>query len=308
MPATSYNFVIEQGSDFKVSFQYLDEAGNNIDLTNWCVVLQWKTNNDDVYVFSNRNNTTNYSLTADATGRIVLQIPSRTTLLYDFDSAVYDLDLQETTEQYFNSGLRTYRLVTGGVGIVKRNLPINIQACSSFQDNSNTLEESCNIICNQSDIYSVSYSGDYLGILDNTTVSGVVNVNDPRTIENVEVIIEGLTHSSPQDLSFLLAPPSGNKILLSANNKIGNYRDNFTFGFSNRAPVGSYLNSINNGGICNILDKTNIVKYNNETLTGSINHLINYSVNGNWALIVRDSDIGGSGSINSWKLIITYNQ
>lgn len=307
MPATSYNFAIEQGSDFKISFQYLDEAGNTIDLSNWCVVLQWKTNEDDLYVFSNRNNSNDYSLVADNTGRITLQIPSKTTLLYDFNSAVYDLDLQETTEQYFNSGLKTYRLVTGSISIVKRNIPINISACQSFQGVTNSSEDSCDMICYQSDLYAVTYNGSGINITDNSTVSGVINVNDNRTIENIEVIINELNHSSPQDLSFLLAPPSGNKILLSANNKISNYRSNFSFGFSNKAPVGAYLNSVNNGGICNILDKTSVVKYNNETLNSSVNHLLGYSVNGNWALIIRDSDIGTSGSISGWNLVITYN-
>lgn len=307
MPATAYPLVIEQGSDYKISFQYLDEAGNNLDLTNWCVILQWKTNSDELYVFSNKSNSDNYNLTADSTGKIVLQIPSKTTLLYDFDSAVYDLDLQETTEQYLNSGLKTYRLVTGSVSIIKRNIPINLQACSSFLTNTNSLEDSCNMICNQSDPYSVSYNGSSLNIVDNSVVSGVVNVNDNRTIENVEIIINGLKHASPQDLSFLLAPPSGNKILLSSNNKISNYSNGFSFGFSNKASPGVFLSSVNNGGICNILDKTNLTKYNNETLLSSINHLIGYSVNGNWGLIIRDSDVGVSGSIDGWNLVITYN-
>lgn len=309
MAATVHNFNIEQGSDFKITFQYLDEAGNTIDLTNWCIVLQWQTNNNDLYVFSNRNNTNNYSLTGDNAGKIVLQIPARTTISYNFDSAVYDLDLQETTEQYFNSGLKTYRLVTGAIGIIKRNIPANIQACAeSFQSSGDAgLSESCNMICNQSDIYSVTYIGSGINIIDNSIASGIVNVYDSRPIENVEVIIEGLNHASPQDLSFLLAPPSGNKILLSANNKIKNYRNNFNFGFSNKAPSGLYLNEVVNGGICNILDKTNMIKYNNENLTASIDHLISYSVNGDWSLIVRDNDIGTSGSIVGWKLIITYN-
>lgn len=307
MAATAHSFVIEQGSDFKITFQYIDESGNNIDLTNWCVVLQWKTNQEELYVFSNKSNSNDYSLTADSTGKIILQIPARTTLLYDFDNAVYDLDLQETTEQYFNSGLQTYRLVTGNIGIIKRNIPVNLQACSETFQNPNDLEDSCNIICSQSDIYSVTYDGSAINIIDNGVVSGVINVNDNRTIENVEVIISNLNHASPQDLTLLLAPPSGNKILLSANNKIKNYRSNFTFGFSNKALPNLYLNEVNNGGICNIQNKTGIVKYNNENLTASIDHLIGYSINGNWSLIVRDSDIGASGSIGSWKLIITYN-
>lgn len=307
MAATAYNFPIEQGSDFKITFQYLDEAGNNIDLSNWCVVLQWKTDQDDLYVFTNKNNTSDYNLTADNTGKIVLQIPAKTTLLYDFNNAIYDLDLQETTEQYFNSGLQTYRLVTGAVGIIKRNIPVNPQACAQSSQNTNGLDESCSMICSQSDIYSVTYNGSSINIPDNSSITDTISVYDERNIENVEVVINGLNHSSPQDLIFILSPPVGDKILLSANNKIKNYNNNFTFGFSNKAAVGLYLNEVNNGGVCNILDKTDIVNYNNENLLSSIDSLVGYSASGDWSLIIKDTDIGASGSIEGWKLIVTYN-
>ena len=309
MAATNHSFSIEQGSAFQITFQYLDEAGNNIDLTNWCVLLQWKTNNDDVYVFSNRNTSDNYSLTSDSSGRIVFQLPAKTTNLYSFDSALYDLDIQEPNEQYANSGLKTYRLVTGNILIIKRNVNANLADCANLNVNSdNDLLASCSTQCSQSDLYSITYDGSYIGIQDNSSSSGIVTTSDTRSIENIEVIINGLNHTSPQDLQLILAPPSGNKVLLSANNKIRNYRPNFIFGFSNKAPQQFYLNDVNNGGICQILDKTSITKFNNETLSYSFDHLFGSSVSGNWSLIARDTDIGASGYINSWKLIVTYSE
>lgn len=308
MAATIYDFTIEQGSDFKIVFQHVDEAGNNIDLTNWCVILQWKTNTDDVYLFSNRSNSNDYSLTTDSSGKITLQIPARITVAYEFDSAVYDLDLQETTEQYFNSGLKTYRLVTGGISILKRNVPINLQPCFSNTNDSTSLINSCNIICSQNDIYSIPYNGGPISIIDNAISSGIINTSDSRPLENVEIILDGLTHSHVQDLSFILAPPSGNKILLSANSKITNYRPEFICGFSNKAEPNKYIHNIPHGGLCNILNKTNIVKYNNDTLIASLDHLFGYSITGDWTLIIRDSDIGSSGQLNNWKLILTYTE
>ena len=76
--------------------------------------------------------------------------------------------------------------------------------------------------------------------------------------------------------------------------------------FSNKATPGTYINNISNGQICNIQDKTDLYNYNNETLVSSFDHLFNSSVTGIWTLISKDDDIGVSGSIDSWKLIITY--
>jgi hypothetical protein len=76
--------------------------------------------------------------------------------------------------------------------------------------------------------------------------------------------------------------------------------------FSNKAIGDKYLRNVPHGGLCNILDKTDIVKFDNKTLTPTFNGLFNYSNTGNWTLYANDNDIGASGYINSWKLIITY--
>ena len=107
-------------------------------------------------------------------------------------------------------------------------------------------------------------------------------------------------------MTLILQPPSGNKILLSSHNKITNYVSPFSFMFSNKASSGIYMNNVTNGGLCSIFDKTSSTKYNNEVLLSSITGLVNSSVTGTWTLHAVDNDPLGSGSIDSWKLIVTY--
>jgi subtilisin-like proprotein convertase family protein len=304
MPAINYNFVIEQGSAFEIIFQYYDSNGASVDLTNWCVLLQYRTDANNILSFSNKYDGSAYSMTTDTLGQIILRIPSKTTTTYAFGSAVYDLDLQEPNEQYPNSGLKTYRLATGTISIARRNIDPALSDCASttagFQANV------CNIECGKLDIYSAVYDGGSLTIPDMGAVSGSISTNDTRLIENIELAINGLRHNSPQDLTLLLAPPSGNKILLSSHNKIKNYAPGFSFMFSNKAASGTYINNINSGAYCNISNKTNTTRYNGETLLSSFDHLFNNAVNGQWKFCVIDDDIGTSGTIDSWKLIITY--
>ena len=43
MSAANYNFNIEQGTAFVISFEYRNDANDIINLTNWCAQLIWKT-------------------------------------------------------------------------------------------------------------------------------------------------------------------------------------------------------------------------------------------------------------------------
>ena len=150
------------------------------------------------------------------------------------------------------------------------------------------------------------YAGSGLNITDLSTSSGSITSTDTRKIENIELAINKLAHSSPQDIAFLLAPPSGSKILLSANHKIVNNNNNFSFMFSNKATATSYLHNISNGGLCNIYDKTSSYKYNNENLLYNFDHLFDTSTTGVWTLYAKDTDPLSSGSLDSWNLIVTY--
>lgn len=305
MAAVSFNTTVEQGSLYEIVFRYTNDNGLPIDISNYCVVMQWLTDTNDVYIFSNRYDGLDYSLQSGADGTITLRIPSRVTNTYTFNSAIYDLDIQEPNESYPGSGLTTYRLATGNVFIAKRATSALQTDCANLSSGFN-LQENCDIECGKLDAYSITYNGSGLPITDNSETSNSIITSDSRIIENIELVINGLRHNSPQDLIFILSPPSGDKVLLSANAKISNYRPGFSFMVSNRAIAGNYISNIVSGGLCNILDKTSLIKYNNENLLSSFDHLFGQSVTGTWTLIVIDSDLGISGTIDDWKLIITY--
>lgn len=335
MPAASYNFQIEQGSDFTINFQYSDSEGNPIDLSNKCIVLRWaESSGANPLTFSSSTtasltNNSGYSLTGNNLGLINFQISAEKTQLYNFTTVIYDLDIVENT----NQSIKNTRILTGTIGLIKRNFvlvdncalinsdpsvplpgdaptvtitptPDNLTPTPTATSTDLCLPEDCSIL----DIYSTVYASSGLNILDNQNNSGILSINTTGVIENVELAVNGLIHNSPQDLIFILTPPSGSGILLSSNSKISNYSNNnkFSFMFSNKAASGSYLHNITNGGLCNIYNKTNITKFNNQNLLYSFDHLFNSSITGVWTLNVNDTDVGTSGTIDSWKLILTY--
>lgn len=402
MAAAIYNFDIEQGSDFEITFVYNDENGLPVDLSNKCVVLQMEPSDGSAcYRFSSSANATinsdGWHLNTNNNGEVLFKVLSSLTNQYDFDTAIYDLDLLIFNENSINSSIR---LATGSISIVKRNAlyltqcPVNRSprgSCDSVSGltsprqtdysnylfngstfvstifNSSTFSNSSFNNCSFSgvifdgssfagadlrnsdlsqallplteiitdqpdnaeegsndnpaiigdlcideclinlDLYSVVYHGSGLTINDNSVVSGSIQVEDNRNIDNIELAIDGLSHQYPQDLSMILIPPSGSHILLSGNQKIRNFTGTkFSYILSNKANPGIYLHNTANGGYCNIYDKTQYATWHNEPLVSSFNHLYNTSASGLWTLLIIDNDPGFSGSIDSWKLIITY--
>ena len=329
MPAAIYNFEIEKGSDFSISFQYNDAAGVPIDLSGKCVQFKMLMSDGGGRIFSSAApatyNSNGWSLSADNLGKISLKIRSTITVDLTGTSCVYDLDVSDTTGNI--------RLAAGSISFVSRNIdPLGLGSCSVATNPAvtatqtlttstptgvaatptptpapNEFEDLClPYDCVELDVYSVVYAGSGLNINDLSTSSGSITSTDTRMIENIELAINKLSHSSPQDIAFLLAPPSGSKILLSANHKIVNNNNNFSFMFSNKATATSYLHNISNGGLCNIYDKTSSYKYNNENLLYSFDHLFDTSTTGVWTLYAKDTDPLSSGSLDSWNLIVTY--
>ena len=82
MPAATYNFNIEQGSDLEVVFQYIDENNTFVNLTNYYVSLVAITNTNQTYTFDNVTRTADYRLITDSLGQITLLIPARITNTY----------------------------------------------------------------------------------------------------------------------------------------------------------------------------------------------------------------------------------
>jgi P pilus assembly chaperone PapD len=122
MPASQYNFAIEQGSSFRMNLIYKDDNGNIINLTNWCARLTWVTNRNTTQVF----NTTNldysiYKFTIIGNeGKISLLIPAETTNNFEFNTAKYDLELQSPDDLYAGGGKYTTRILYGVISIDKR--------------------------------------------------------------------------------------------------------------------------------------------------------------------------------------------
>jgi subtilisin-like proprotein convertase family protein len=99
MAAANHNFFIEQGSNFELVFEYLDENGNPITINNSdCVRLKTKDNNNIYRVWRNAA-TTNGSLltrsedTTLAANQIKFSLPASITRSFNFDTAIYVLDL-----------------------------------------------------------------------------------------------------------------------------------------------------------------------------------------------------------------------
>lgn len=120
MSAAQYDFKIEQGSSFSLSFIYKDSSGNPVNLTGWCARLTWKTNNG-IEVFSTETVNPQYRFDIDEpNGKLILQFPATTTNNFTFSSAKYDLELQGPDEIYAGGGKYTTRILYGTVTLVKR--------------------------------------------------------------------------------------------------------------------------------------------------------------------------------------------
>jgi hypothetical protein len=122
MAASKYDFVIEQGSSFRLSLVYKDANGDVINLTGWCARLVWKTNNSATQVFSTENvDYSVYKFSIDPLlGKITLLIPANTTNSFSFNTAKYDLELKSDDDLYTGGGKSIIRLLFGVVSVVKR--------------------------------------------------------------------------------------------------------------------------------------------------------------------------------------------
>ena len=122
MGAAQYDFYIEQGSSFRISFVYKDSEGNPVPLTGWCARLTWITNQNVTTVFSTTNiDYTQYKFTIDEpNGKLTLLFPADTTNDFDFTNVKYDLELQSPDDYYTNGGKYTTRILYGTITLRKR--------------------------------------------------------------------------------------------------------------------------------------------------------------------------------------------
>tara|TARA_B100000085_G_C18555023_1_gene517362 strand:- start:985 stop:1971 length:987 start_codon:yes stop_codon:yes gene_type:complete len=323
--SVTHNFTIEQGSDFKITFIYQDVNGSPIDISEGKIGFRYRGNTQTSVTELVRGEPDGF-VRSGGFGEIIIQFPASTTRLFDFDNAIYDLDFESTTAAGVPSNIR---IATGTFSILKKNFNSLLQQAgasdSSTSTPSNTISandvsldgDRCTsaVACLDLDIYSRVYNGNSIVIEDNSDVSGTISgVTSRQTMQKIEVAVNGLKHDSPQDLTFILEPPSGDMILLSSSNKISKYdpsthTEGFSWVFSNTAPANTFLNNVEHNAACNIDDKTDIVKYGSNTLRSNFDQLLfveNHEITGSFNLYANDNDRIGSGTINNWNLVITY--
>lgn len=347
MAAAVHPIAIEIGSDFNISFQYLDINENPIDLSGYCITMLMKptSGSGKAFGFSSQNS----SLTLSSNGWTLLKDNStinfalKSSFTYenmiDWPDGVYDLYITELSEPSKKS-----RIATGTISIIQNNFPECAATSCGSEDECigviNTPDETptptqepspditptptptpatqipdidlCEMFCNDLDLNAIMYIGSGLNIPDNSSVSGTISIDNTRTVQNIELMINKLKHSSPQDLAMILVPPTGDKILLSAHNKIinNNSINGFSYIISNKAIPNIYINNVSNNSTnipyVNILDKTSSYNFNDENLSTNLQSWIGSAPSGDWTLIINDHDIGVSGSIQDWRLIVTY--
>jgi hypothetical protein len=122
MPASKYDFSIEQGTSFKLSLIYKDSNSIPIDITDWCARLVWNTDDGTRQIFSTNN--TDHSIykfqITGAEGKLLLQLPANTTNSFSFNRAKYDLELESPDDMYSGGGKEIIRLIFGTVKITHR--------------------------------------------------------------------------------------------------------------------------------------------------------------------------------------------
>jgi hypothetical protein len=122
MPASKYDFPIEQGSSFKMSLTHKDENGNPINISGWCGRLIFKTGSGTIYTFvTNNTNYSEYRFIIDAAaGKLTLMLPALTTNNFNFTQSKYDLELQIPEDLYVGGGQKIIRVLYGTISIIKR--------------------------------------------------------------------------------------------------------------------------------------------------------------------------------------------
>ena len=122
MAASKYDFIIEQGSSYRLSLVYKDDQDNIIPLTDYCARLVWKTNSGSTQTFHTTDApNSDYKFYLDeAEGRIVLLLSADFTNSLVFGSAKYDLELKSPQDLYAEGGKYTIRLLYGTITISKR--------------------------------------------------------------------------------------------------------------------------------------------------------------------------------------------
>lgn len=127
MPAAEYNFSIEKGAVFYISFEYKDATNTTINLTHWCARLSIESADANqpitTITYISDSITPEYSFTIEPDlGKIILQLAASTTQSFNFNTAKYDLDLKAPNELYPGAGPQIIKLLKGFITFISSNV------------------------------------------------------------------------------------------------------------------------------------------------------------------------------------------
>ena len=121
MAAAKYDFNIEQGSSFTISFTYKDSTNTVVNISNWCARIIMTTSDNQTITYNSGITSSSYKMSLDGpTGKITLLLPAITTNNFTFKTAKYDLELESDDVLYSGGGNYTNRILYGVITIVKR--------------------------------------------------------------------------------------------------------------------------------------------------------------------------------------------
>lgn len=122
MAAAKYDFDVEQGSSYNLTFIYKNNAGTPIDITGWCARMLMTTSDNKTITYTSGNSNSDYKMSIDGVnGKITLMLPASTTNNFTFKTAKYDFELESNDIFYTNGGQYTTRVLFGLITIIKRN-------------------------------------------------------------------------------------------------------------------------------------------------------------------------------------------
>jgi len=125
MAAATHNFSIESGSDFTITFQYLDINELPVDLTGYCATFLMKPSEGPGLAegFASVNSspsliTSGWTLLINESN-IIFSLNSVRTAAIQWTSGVYDLYITENS-----TPSKKYRIATGTITIIPNNFPL----------------------------------------------------------------------------------------------------------------------------------------------------------------------------------------
>jgi len=135
----------------------------------------------------------------------------------------------------------------------------------------------------------------------------------PRTVSEMTVTLDGLSHTFPDDVDILLVSPSGRavKLMSDAGGKNGNILNGVTLTFDDTAPSMLPDEQLITSGVYRPTDYASLEEGAHDGFpapapppsAGTIGELLADDPNGYWSLHVKDDNTGDAGSISGgWRL------